>query len=211
MKSSIRISLKPLDLLTYPNVLIRVLSNWLIGLVIFFGVWVISYEGLPPDSLHFASSNPILTAAGEAVLPETLRIFVWNLCVAGGLVVLSSLFIIGKLPAGYLIPWITCALYGAMLGTNSFAFPDPAGPSAPHLTVLLTRAGWREISAYLIMASVLANVYQWRQPSWWSVQVQRVRAWREVRLSSAERMCLVMAVGLLGWAAYVEAWQIIHL
>ncbi len=210
MNSAMRISLKPLHLLTHPNVLVRVPSNWLIGLIIFFGIWVISYEAFPPGSLRFASSNPVLNSTGEAVLPETLRILAWNLCVAGGLVVLSSLFIIGKFPAGYLLPWIICGLYGAMLGTNSFAFPDPAGPLPPNLAVLWTRAGWREITAYMLMASALANVYQWQQPSWWSMQVKRVRSWRELRLSGGELMCLVMAVGFLGWAAYVEAWQIIR-
>ncbi len=211
MNSTTHSILKPLDLLIHPNLLIRVLSNWLIGFIIFFGVWTISYEALPPGSLQFASANPILASAGEAVLPEALRIFAWNLCVAGGLVVFSSLFVVGDFPAGYLLPWIICALYGALLGTNSFALPDPAGPSAPNLVVLWTRAGWREISAYLLLAAALAHIYQWQLPSWWSVQTKRVRSWRELHLSSGEVLCLVLALSLLVWAAYVEAWQVVHL
>jgi hypothetical protein len=141
MNSTTHPSLKPIDLLVHPNLLIRVLSNWLIGFIIFFSVWTLSYVALPLGSIQFSIANLVLTSAGEAVLPEALRIFAWNLCLAGGLVVLSSLFVVGDFPAGYLLPWIICALYGALLGTNSFALPDPAGESAPSLVVLWTRAG----------------------------------------------------------------------
>jgi hypothetical protein len=169
MNTTIRTSLNQLELLTHPNVLIRILSSWLIGLIIFFAVWTASYLWLPEGSLQFASLNPVLSAPAEAVLPEALGIFAWNLCVAGSLVVLSSLFLIGRFPAGYLLPWVICGLYGALLGTNSFALSDPAGPMAPNFAVLWTRAGLREIAAYLLIAAALANFYLWRQLSWWSL------------------------------------------
>ncbi|NMC14778.1 MAG: hypothetical protein GYA34_18070 [Chloroflexi bacterium] len=211
MNSIVHPRLRPLDLLIHPNLLIRLLSNWLIGFIIFLSVWVLSYGIFPSGSLRFAAGNPVLTSVGESVLPEALRIFAWNLCLTGGLVVYSSLFVVKEFPAGYLLPWIICAHYGALLGTNSFALPDPAGPAAPNLVVLWTRAGWREISAYLLIAAALAHIYQWQLPSWWSTRMKRVRSWRELHLSSGEVICFILAIGLLGWAAYVEAWQIIHL
>jgi len=206
-----RTNLKLLDLLTHTSVLIRILSNWLIGFILFFAVWIASYLWLPEGSLQFASANPVLSTPAETILAEALRIFTWNLFVATGVIVFSSLFVVGRSPASYILPWLICVVYGAMLGTNSFAFPDPAGPTAPNLAVLWMRAGLREITAYLLIAAALANVYLWRQPSWWSLQLKRVRFWREIHLSHAELACLVVAIGFLGWAAYVEAWQIIHL
>lgn len=211
MDPTIKISLNLLDLLTHPKVLVRVLISWLLSLIIFFGVWTVSYLWLAPGSLHFGASNLIPSTAGEAVLPEALNLFTWNLLIAAVPVALTSLFVIGRLPAGYLMTWVICACYGAMLGTNSFAFPDPAGPSAPNFAVLWTRAGLREITAYLFIASALADIYLWRQASWWSVKVKQVRSFKELRLLPGEVVCLVIAVGFLGWAAYVEAWQIIHL
>ena len=192
MNSTTHPSLKTLDLRVHPNLLIRVLSNWLIGFITFFSVWALSYAALPPGSLQFAAGNPVLTRAGEALLP--LRLSAWNLCAARGLVVLSSLFVVRDFPAGYLLPWIICALYGALLGTNSFALPDPTGPSAPNPAVLWTRAGGREISAYLLIAAALARIYQWQLPSWWSVRMKRVRSrsaplkWRGSVLGARRRL-----------------------
>ncbi len=203
-------SLNPLDLLTNTNLFIRVLSNWSIGLILFFAAWGASYLWLPEGSLRFASTNPVISTAAQTVLAEALRIFAWNLLVATGLIVFSSLFVVGRFPASYLLPWIICIVYGALLGTNSFAFPDPAGPTAPTLAILWTRAGLREITAYLLIAAALANIYLWQQPSWWSLQVNRVRTLKEVHLFRAEVFCLILAIGFLFWAAYVEAWQIIH-
>jgi hypothetical protein len=38
--------------------------------------------------------------------------------------------------------------------------------------------------------------------------MKRVRSLKEVHLSREEMFCLVVAIGLLGWAAYVEAWKL---
>jgi hypothetical protein len=65
-------------------------------------------------------------------------------------------------------------------------------------------AGVRELTAYLLVAAVSTNLPLWKQRSWWSWQVERIRQWRDIHLSWVEVLCLVVALGLLAWAAYVE-------
>ncbi len=197
------------SLLTHRNVVVRVLSAWLSGLAIFVAAWLVSYLWLPERSFRFLGSVALTSSGQPATLPEALSILAWNLALVAGPVVLSSLFAVGRLPCSYLMPWVVCAAYGGLLGTNSFALPDPAGPMAPNLAVAWTRAGVREITAYLVLAAALADMYVWRQRSWWSVRVERIRSWRALRLSPAELLFLAAGVALLAWAAYVEASQIV--
>ncbi len=200
------VSLNPLDLLLHPNVLLRVTSAWLVGLLILLGAWTASYAWLPAGSLH-----PWVMLTQSAAPDDAVGIFIWNFLLVACPLAIPSLFRIGRLSGGYLIPWLVCADYGALLGTNSWALPDPAGALAPNLAILWGRAGVPEITAYLLVAAALANVYLWRQTSFWSLQVKRVRSLRDFHLSRSEIVGLVTAVALLGWAAAIEAGQLAQL
>ncbi len=199
-------SLGPLDLLSHSNLLIRILVATAVGLAIFFASWAISYAWLPEGAVRafWQSSTP-----GNDAQMIALTLFAWNLMTVG-VTTLASLFILNRLPAGYLVPLLIFAWYGALLGTNSFADPDPAGRLAPTVNVFWTRSGLREATAYLLVAVALANIYLWREPSWWSTRLERVRSWRDIRLSRPEILLVIVALALLGWAMYVEAWQIVQ-
>ncbi len=189
--------------LTHPNVLIRISTGTAAGLAIFLVSWAVSYAWLPEGAAR-ASWLP-LTEANSA-LAIALWLFAWNLMTVG-VTTVASLFVVNRFPAGYLIPWLIFGWYGALLGTNSFAYPDPAGPQAPTLSVIWMRSGLREALAYLLVAAALTNLHLWRQSSWWSTRLERIRSWREVRLSRAEILLVILAIALLFWAVYVEAWQ----
>ncbi len=198
--------LGPLNLLSHPNLLIRTLAATAVGLAVFLASWAASYTWLPEGAVRaFWQPSP----AGNDVQTIALAMFAWNLLTVG-LTALSSLFVLNRFPAGYFIPLLILAWYGALLGTNSFASPDPAGRLAPTVNVIWTRSGLREAAAYLLVASALANIHLWREPSWWSTRLERVRSWRDVRLSAPEIILIVAALALLGWAMYVEGGQIVE-
>lgn len=94
--------------------------------------------------------------------------------------------------------------YGGLLGTNSWVCPDPAGRLSPSLAILWTRAGFREIVGYVLIAAALANRYLWRQPSFFSLRVEQVRSWKEIRPSLDILLGLGMAALLIAWGAVVE-------
>jgi hypothetical protein len=96
------------------------------------------------------------------------------------------------------------ATYGGMLGTNSFACPNPEGAVSISLSVLWTRAGFRETIGYLLIAAVLANQYLWRQPSFFKMQVERVRSFKEFKLKLEVILGLCTAIFLIAWGAMVE-------
>ncbi len=190
--------------LSHPNVLVRILTGSAAGLAVFFVSWAASYAWLPEGVVR-ASWVPSIE--GSDAQTAAFSLLAWNLMTAG-LIVIASLFAVGRFPAGYLIPLLIFAWYGALLGTNSFAIPDPAGRVAPTLSVIWTRSGLREALAYMLLAAALANVHLWREPSWWSARLERIRSWRDIRLSPAEILLLIAAMAMLGWAMIVEGWQI---
>lgn len=202
-------------LLTHRHVAVRILAAWGIGLAILAATWNISYYWLPPGILRgwsvSVASWPRLESGTLGVPALALRIALRNAVAGGGATVLASLFTVGRFPLGYLAPWAWFGFYGVLLGTNSFAHPNLAGPLAPTATVAWTRSGIREISAYLLIAAAFANLGIWQQRSWWNWRVEQVQAWTRLRLSRTELLSLFLALVLLGWSAYVEAWQIIRL
>ena len=198
-------------LLTHPNPLIRALAGWLVGMVVFVVAWALSYALLPEGFFGFFPRMGAVSAdVGQGILSLAWEIFVNNIFVNAVVIGLASLLAMGCISGGYLIAWFVCGSYGGMLGTNSFTYPDPGGPMAPYLAVIWERSGTREITAYLLTAAALANIHLWRDPSLRSSRLERVRRLREVRLSLGEILLVVVAVLLIAWGAYVEAWQIVH-
>jgi hypothetical protein len=57
---------------------------------------------------------------------------------------------------------------------------------------------------YLLIAATLANQFLWRQPSFFKVQVERVRPWKEFKLNLQTVLELCIAIFLIGWGAVVE-------
>jgi hypothetical protein len=192
-------NLNPLDLLSHPNLLIRISAATAAGFIVFLASWGASYAWLPEGFYGILRwQSP----------PDTgLAMFTWNLMTVG-VAAVASFFVVNRFPAGYIVPLLIFGLYGGLLGTNSFAHPDPAGPQVPTLSVIWTRSGLREALAYLLVAAALTNIYLWRQPSWLSTHVERVRSWRDLRLSPAEILLVAVAIALLFWAVFVEASQI---
>jgi hypothetical protein len=191
-----------LSLLTHRSFIVRAATGIIMGAVIFFGMWALSLAWLP-EGFFLELPRPSINNCQQD-LWQALRAFLWNLILTGSLTAFASLFALSRFPLGYVVPWMIFASYGGMLGTNSFSCPNPEGPIPMSLSVLWTRAGFREIVGYLLIAAALANQYFWQQPSFFKIQVERVRSWKEFKLNLEMIFGLFAAIFLLAWAAVIE-------
>jgi hypothetical protein len=191
-----------ISLLTHRSFFVRATTGIIVETLIFFGMWAASLAWLP-EGFFLALPRPSINGCQQDVW-QTLRAFLWNLVLTGGLTVFASLFVLDRFPLGYMIPWMTFAIYGGMLGTNSLSCPNLEGPISISLSVLWSRAGFREIVGYLLIAATLANHYMWKQSSFFKIQVERVRSRKEFQLNVEMTSGLFTAIFLLAWAAVIE-------
>jgi hypothetical protein len=186
-----------LSLLTHRLLIVRFMAGLTIGLALLFTFWGFSQAWLPEGfffilpGMAFSPSNCEMES-----LPETLKVFGWNLALTGGLTIFESMFATGRFPMDYVVPWLRFATYGGMLGTDSFLCANPLTSPGVDISILRTRTGFGEITAYLLIPASLANVYLWRQLSFWHTRIERVRYWKEIQFSW-EMILGLIAAGIL--------------
>ena len=199
-------------LLLHPNIAVRFLTLW-VGVVATFVVsWIVGFTWLPEGILRGVFPGSRL--AGGATVENTfvrewVRIVAVNLATAGLMTGLASLMETETgFPLGYLVPLWNAALYGAFLGTNSFAIPIPQGRMAPSFDVL-GRSGVYEITAYVLLAASLRRLARYRiLGRWWSLR-QQVVGIKPLGLGRQEWVGVGLAVALLLAASAREALQVI--
>jgi hypothetical protein len=192
------------------NVLVRLVTLWLICSLLFTISWTISYYFLPEGILRgklLAGRLPIET---NRVVTTFLRIFSYNLFIAGGLVVIANLFQVGNIHLGYQIICFHSIIYGILLGTNSFGILAP-NRFAPSLITQMSRSGVFEITAYIAIAAATSGLVLWKQSSWRDFRTERVGSPRGWHLSAIELVVTVLSVGLFVIGNLREATQIHHL
>jgi hypothetical protein len=185
------------------SVWVRFLTATAVALAVLYIAWAAAYLLLPPGLLRGRLPAQGIPFNESSALILALQIGLFNLVVGCGLVGGCNLVQAKRLPMGFVVIWVWMALYGALLGTNSFGKPLPPGDSVPHLSVLWERSGLREFLAYLLVASATAHIAQWRQPSLRSAE--RIRTWQDIRLGWQEWAALSLAPALIFWSAWVEA------
>lgn len=190
------------SLLTHRSFFVRAAVAIIVGVAIFFGAWAASLAWLP-EGFFLVLPRPSINNCQQDVW-QTVRAFFWNLVLTGGLTAFASLFEVNRFPMGYIVPWMMFATYGGLLGTNSFDCPNPEGPLPISLSVLWTRAGFRETIGYLLIAAALSKQFLWRQTSFFRLHIERVRSWKEFELNPEMIFGLCTATFLLAWAAVVE-------
>jgi hypothetical protein len=199
-----------LSLITHERLIVRFITSWLIGTLILLAAWFISDTSLPDKFFKFLPGmaiSPIECDIGS--LSETIKTFAWNLLLTGGFCIATSLFAVGRFPYGYVVPWIIFGVYGGMLGTDSFNCSNPLNSVGIDISILWKRAGFREITGYLLIPAAMANLYMWRQKSFWSTQVARVRHGSEIKISWEIATGLFAAAGLIAWGAIEEVFNFI--
>jgi len=139
------------------RIIVRFISLFMIGAILFTAVWYLSYYFLPEGILQGKTGSAIIV--GSEVAPTMLE--EWGTIVLFNLGILFLVFIVNliryldRFPLGYITPLGMITLYAVFLGTNSFSIPM-AEPMAPTLAVLL-RGGPYEMTAFILMAVATYN------------------------------------------------------
>ncbi len=192
------------------NLWVRLGSMWIVGLAILLLAWVLSYRALPEGVARGSAVPYYVPIEAEDVMTTFIRIFLWNLGFGCVLIVIANFFQIKGFPLGYLLVFYHWAMYGVLLGTNSFVIPGPER-FFPSLTTLFYGSGMYEISAYTLISSATFNLYRQSEDSNAPSQgTTEKHKWSMPRLSKAELGVLAFAILVLAVSNYFEALNIFH-
>jgi hypothetical protein len=154
---------------------------------------------------------PSLDARGDSAGVAT-TLFIWNAAFGFGVIALASLYSIGPISLAYFAPWTWLVRFGIALGTNSFALFVPGARIPPlDLPSIISHAGIPELTAYIVLATVLANASLWTQRRITDRNLVRIRHLRDIRLTRLELSLVAVAFVLLAGAALIETSQIARL
>ena len=139
------------------SIIVRFVSLFVIGAILFTTVWYLSYHFLPDGILQGKTGSAIMVGSDAAptMLEEWGTIVMWNL---GGLlliVLINFIRYLDRFPLGYIPPLGQIALYAIFLGTNSFSIPM-AEPMAP-TSAVLGRGGPYEMAAFILVTVATYN------------------------------------------------------
>ncbi|MEM3381512.1 MAG: hypothetical protein QXQ11_05070 [Candidatus Bathyarchaeia archaeon] len=185
------------QVLTSKNILVRTITLWMIGFILMYASWAVSYRTLPEGVL----AGRLLVSRIEIVTYELTstfsRIFCYNLFMVCIPLVASNLFKLRGLPLGYVVLLYHWTLYGALLGTNSFLIPSPMRP-IPSIDALSYGVGIYEITAYTF---IVASTY--------GLKLRLKGSKLDIQgLPAAESAAITLSILLLAASSFYEAWQI---
>jgi hypothetical protein len=182
---------------------------WGMVMLFFLGAWTLSYWLLPEGILQGRTAAQVLAGtdlAGGSVWLEWLRISVLNLGVMFLVVVAPNVFRTGRdYPLGYVTVTLIAAVFGIILGTNSFTV-SVGGKLAP-TTAVLGSSGFYEISAYVLAAAATAWISKYRLSGKWPNQkIETILPPRFESVLRERNWGILLAVVILlianGWEAY---------
>ncbi|MHB1390018.1 MAG: hypothetical protein ACYCXF_02135 [Thermoleophilia bacterium] len=198
-----------MKLLTHNKVYIRFLALWPLCLILLFLSWFISFRFLPEGILtnKLPSAGIGLGSGGFTLI--FIKIFFFNLVVAGGILTFANLFQVGRLPLGYvpiMVQWIG---FGIFLGTNSFSVPmiERAYPS---FRFFVSSPGAFELTALTLLVASTAGIGIYRQASWLGVKTYKLKKLSEIHLGMTELAMILIAVILLFIGNWKEASSILQ-
>ena len=139
------------------RIVVRFISLFVIGAILFTAVWYLSYYFLPEGILQGKTGSAIIVGSDAAptMLEEWGTIVMWNLGALLVIVLVNFIRYLDRFPLGYITPLGMITQYAVFLGTNSFSIPM-AEPMAPTLAVLL-RGGPYEMIAFILVAVATYN------------------------------------------------------
>jgi len=139
------------------SIIVRFISLFVIGAILFTLVWYLSYHFLPEGILQGKTGSAIIVGseAAPTMLEEWGKIVMYNLVALFLIVLINFIRYLDRFPLGYVTPLGLIALYAVFLGTNSFSIPM-AERMAPTLAVF-SRGGPYEMIAFILMAVATYN------------------------------------------------------
>ena len=139
------------------SIIVRFISLFVIGAILFTTVWHLSYHLLPEGILQGKTGSAIIVGSDAAptMLEEWGTIVMYNLGALLLVALVNLIRYLDRIPLGYITPLGMITMYAVFLGTNSFSIPM-AEPMAPTLAVL-GRGGPYEMTAFILMAVATYN------------------------------------------------------
>jgi len=139
------------------SIIVRFISLFAIGAILFTGVWYLSYYFLPEGIMQGKTGSAIIVGSDAAptMLEEWGTIVMYNLGALLVIVLVNFIRFRDRFPLGYITPLGLITMYAVFLGTNSFSIPM-AEPMAPTLAVL-GRGGPYEMTGFILMAVATYN------------------------------------------------------
>ena len=188
------------------NVFQRIL--WLYGLYALLNMafFLLGYYLLPEGLMRGTPQLAIgsLVASAPSFWSEFGLTLVFNLGTVLVVCVLTNLQQLKGIPIGYIVPVVLGITSGLTSGTNSFAASDLKLFNAWDGMALGLSIGGVEMLAYVLVLAATANIglYQYRSLRQW--KGERIKNWRDIRLSAAETFCLCLGILMIVIAAYRE-------
>jgi len=178
-------------LLFNDSIIVRFISLFMIGAILFTGVWYLSYHFLPEGILQGKTGSAIIVGSDAAptMLEEWGTIVLYNLGALLLVVMVNFIRYLDRFPLGYVTPLGLITMYAIFLGTNSFSMPM-AEPMAPTLAVL-GRGGPYEMTAFILVAVATYN------QSRIALTKEEIHSLKDLhRISPVPRMSLEQWVGV---------------
>ncbi len=177
-------------LLFNDSIIVRFISLFVIGAILFTVTWYLSYYFLPEGILQGKTGSAIIVGADAAptMLEEWGKIVMFNLGALFLIVLVNFIRYLDRFPLGYVTPPGLIAIYAVFLGTNSFSIPM-AGRMAPTLAVL-GRGGPYEMMAFILVAVATYNQSR-------IALTQEMHSLKDIhRISPVPRMSLEQWIGI---------------
>jgi len=139
------------------SIIVRFISFFVIGAILFTAVWYLSYHFLPEGIMQGKTGSAIIVGseAAPTMLEEWGTIVMWNLGALFLVFIVNLILYLDRFPLGCITPLGLITLYAVFLGTNSFSIPM-AEPMAPTLAVL-GRGGPYEMMGFILIAVATYN------------------------------------------------------
>lgn len=190
------------------KIIIRFISLYVLGLILFFISWTIAYLILPEGFLRGIGILGALTgdSAADSVLKEFMIIFSLNLI--GFLFIILGNYIlrVRYFSFGYLIPLAWMIMYAFILGTNSFTIPMETS-MVPSLQVFY-RSGLYEMMAGTLLAVATDTISINKSESFFTSSKPILKNER-VPMKKDQWLAVIIAIFILAISAFREAYMIV--
>lgn len=191
------------------RLIVRFISLYIIGLVLFFLSWTVTYFLVPEGILSGGLLSKLAgDTAADTLGLETMKIFIINL--VGMLLIVGGNYLlrVKYFSYGYLVVLAWMVMYGAILGTNSFSIPLKE-TLAPTIAVF-KRSGLYEMMAGVLIAVATDTISINKSESFFSTS-QKVPKSKRQSIKKDGWLAIGAAVLILFGSALREAYMIINL
>ncbi|NJC95102.1 MAG: hypothetical protein FIB03_02000 [Anaerolineae bacterium] len=192
--------------LSHQSVFARVL--WLYGLYSLLNLssYLIGYYLLPEGFMRGSPQAAVgkFVASATSFWSEFGLTLLFNLGMVVGLSILLNLQQVNGFPTGYILPITLGITTGFISGTNSFAASDLKQFNAWDGMALGMSIGGLEMLAYVLVIGATVGFGMYQYKSWTNWKSEKIKNFRDIRLSRSEILCLVLGIILLVFAAYRE-------